>query len=84
MALQVPMKFKSNYKRTLTIEQVRTFEREARNFVIATLKKIFAKCPLLFDVVKNCTIFNLEKIQPDKAKYLKQKANLLPTKHTHP
>ena len=37
-------------------------------FVIATLKKINAKCSLFYDV-KNCTIFNAEKNQPDKAKY---------------
>ena len=50
-----------------------TFKRETRNFVIATLKKIYVKCILLFDVVKNCTIFNPDKIQPGKTKYLKQK-----------
>ena len=50
-----------------------TFKRETRNFVIATLKKIYAKCILLFDVVKKCTIFNPDKIQPGKTKYLKQK-----------
>ena len=62
-------------KDTVTIDQVRTFKREA---TIATLKKIYAKYPLLFDVVKNCTIFNLEKIQPDRGKYLrKKKAKLL-------
>ena len=48
----------------MTIDQVCTFKREARHFVIGTLKKIYAKCPLLFGVVKNCTIFNPEKIQP--------------------
>ena len=36
---------------------------------------MFAKCTLLFDVIKTCT--NTEKIQPDKEKYLKQKAKLL-------
>ena len=65
-------------KDTATIAQVRAFKREARNFFIPTLKKIYARCPLLSDVVKNFTIFttfNLEKIQPDKAKYLNQKAS---------
>ena len=52
---------------TVTIEQVWIFKRKAINFVIATIKKIYAKCPLLFHVVKNCTIFHPEKIQPDKA-----------------
>ena len=39
--------------------------------------KIYTKCPLRFSIVKSCTIFSPEKIQPEKAKYLKQKANLL-------
>ena len=62
LALELPMQLQ---KDTVTIEPVLAFKREAVNFVKATLKKIYAKCPLLFDVVKNCT--NSEKIQPDKA-----------------
>ena len=60
----------------LIIEQVAIFKKEARNIVIATLMKIYAKFLLVFDVVKNCTIFNPGKTQPDKATYLKQKAKL--------
>ena len=35
-------------KDTVIIEQVHTFKRKARYFVIATLKKTYAKFPLLF------------------------------------
>ena len=38
-------------KDTVTIEQVFTFKREARSYVVATLKKIYAKCSLLLGVV---------------------------------
>ena len=59
LALQLPMKFKKQLQKdTLTIEQGHAFKSETRNFVIATLKKIYAKCPLLFDFVKNCTILS--------------------------
>lgn len=64
-------------KDTVTIEHVCTFKRKAINSVVSTVKKIRAKCSLLFDVVKTCTKFVPEKIQQDKAKYLKQKTKLL-------
>ena len=46
----------------MTIEQVPTFKRKAINFVFATLKKIYAKCSLHFDIVKNCIIFSPIKV----------------------
>ena len=59
LALQLPMKFKSNYKRTLwPLNKIIHLKVKREIFVIATLKKIYAKCPLLFDFVKNCTILS--------------------------